>query len=147
MKPKNPSLTLNNKDNLFVIGTSSGFTCLGFDVCQERSETMAKWLGIEAPNHSYWGTTNGYQRFQELVEMCRERSERTDKICPCELTPQLIGREGKRVEVIDKWNEKRRFIVGRSMGWMPCHIERKTKRSIGGGAVMGAPFKSVRVVG
>lgn len=147
MKPKNPSITLNNRDNLYVIGTSSGISCLGFDVCQKRSETMAKWLGVESPNESYWGTTQGYERFQELVEMCRKRCDHNNEKCPCELTSQLIGLEGKRIEVVDKWNEKRRFIVGRSTGWMPCHIERKTKRSIGGGAVMGEPFKSVKVVG
>lgn len=146
MKPKEYSLTLNNKDNLFVIGFAAGFTCLGFDVCQERSIAMAKWLGVEAPNSSYWGTTNGYDRFRELIELCRVRFEKTGERCPCELTPQLIGLEGKTVEVVDKWDEKRKFTVGRSTGWIPCHIEIKRKNSTGGPAVMGAPFKSIRVV-
>lgn len=144
MKPK--SLTLDNKQKLFVIGFSAGFTCFGFDVCQERSIAMAKWLGVEAPNSSYWGTINGYERFQELVELCRVRYEKTGEKCPCELTPQLVGLEGKTVEVVDKWDEKRKFTVGRSTGWIPIHIEKKRKNSSGGTAVMGAPFKSIRVV-
>ena len=48
------------------------------------------------------------------------------------LTKQLIGLEGWRVEVVDKYGEKRRFIVSRSTGWVPCHIEIKTKASTGG---------------
>jgi hypothetical protein len=60
------------------------------------------------------------------------------------LTPQLVGLEGWRVEVVDKWGEKRRFIVGRSTGWKPCHLEISRRTSLGGSAVMGAPFQSVR---
>ncbi|WP_157698714.1 hypothetical protein [Geobacter sp. DSM 9736] len=62
-----------------------------------------------------------------------------------ELTPQLIGLEGKRVEVVDCYGGKRRFWVGRSTGWIPCHLEIDTRRSSGGPAVTGAPFRSVRV--
>ena len=50
------------------------------------------------------------------------------------LTPQLIGLERWRVEVLDLYGNKRRFIVGRSTGWVPCHIELKTRHSDGGGA-------------
>ena len=48
------------------------------------------------------------------------------------LTPQLCGLEGWRVEVITEYDEKRRFIVGKSTGWKPCHLEVKTRRSMGG---------------
>ena len=60
------------------------------------------------------------------------------------LTPQLKGLEGWRVEVVDCYGERRRFIVGRSTGWSPCHIEVARRDSTGGPAVMGTPFKSVR---
>lgn len=56
------------------------------------------------------------------------------------LTPQLIGLEGWRVEVTHQDNTTRRFIVGRSTGWKPCHIEVARRDSSGGGAVYGAPF-------
>lgn len=45
------------------------------------------------------------------------------------LTPQLIGLEGSRVEVITRDGEIRRFIVARSNGWRPCHIELPNRRS------------------
>lgn len=48
------------------------------------------------------------------------------------LTKQLIGREGYRVEVLDNDGNTRRFIVGISTGWQPCHLEIKTIRSHGG---------------
>jgi len=48
------------------------------------------------------------------------------------LTSQLIGLEGKRVQVLDMDHETRRFWVGRSTGWRPCHLEIKTRRSTGG---------------
>jgi len=48
------------------------------------------------------------------------------------LTKQLIGLEGWRVEVETLYGETRRFYVGRSTGWVPCHLEVKTRRSMGG---------------
>ena len=49
------------------------------------------------------------------------------------LSPQLTGWEGWRVEVVDKEGEApRRFIVGRSTGWRPCHLEIASRRSSGG---------------
>ncbi len=48
------------------------------------------------------------------------------------LTPQLVGLEGWRVEVETSYGETRRFIVGRSTGWVPCHIEIPRRDSSGG---------------
>jgi hypothetical protein len=50
------------------------------------------------------------------------------------MTPQLSGLEGWRVEVVDtEETPPRRFIVGRSTGWRPCHLEINNRRSLGGG--------------
>jgi hypothetical protein len=48
------------------------------------------------------------------------------------LTPQLIGYEGYRVQVLDKRGQQRRFWVGRSTGWRPCHLEIARTNSSGG---------------
>lgn len=45
------------------------------------------------------------------------------------LSPQLVGLEGWRVEATDDNGETRRFIVGKSTGWRPCHLELKSTRS------------------
>lgn len=70
-------------------------------------------------------------------------AERAELRSDAGLTPQLIGLEGWRVEVETTYGETRRFIVGRSTGWIPCHIERKLRTSSGG---YGAEkeYKSVR---
>jgi len=61
------------------------------------------------------------------------------------LSPQLVGLEGKRVEVRDMHGELRRFWVGRSTGWRPCHLEVKLRSSTGGGGA-SLQYASVRVV-
>jgi hypothetical protein len=48
------------------------------------------------------------------------------------LNSELTGLEGWRVEATTDYGETRRFIVGRSSGWAPCHIELKTRGSMGG---------------
>jgi len=53
------------------------------------------------------------------------------------LTPQLIGLEGWRVAVVDCHSDEeqpaeRRFIVGKSTGWRPCHLEISRRNALGG---------------
>lgn len=59
------------------------------------------------------------------------------------LSRQLVGLEGWRVEVITSYGETRRFIVGRSTGWQPCHLEIANRRSTGGSPAEGI-YASVR---
>ena len=61
------------------------------------------------------------------------------------LTPQLVGLEGWRVEVVTTYGETRRFIVGRSTGWKPIHIEIARRDSSGGGAA-SKEYASVRTL-
>lgn len=61
------------------------------------------------------------------------------------MTKQLLGLEGKRVEVVTTYDETRKFWVGRSTGWRPCHLEIKTRRSIGGSPAE-KEYKSVTVI-
>ena len=61
------------------------------------------------------------------------------------LSPQLKGLEGMRVEVVTDYGETRRFIVGRSTGWIPCHIE-VSRRSASGGVGAERHYQSVRTL-
>jgi hypothetical protein len=61
------------------------------------------------------------------------------------LTPQLHGLEGWRVEVETTYGERRRFIVGVSTGWKPCHIE-LARRTSSGGVGADLTYKSVRAL-
>lgn len=61
------------------------------------------------------------------------------------LSPQLKGLEGYRIEVVTDYGEKRRFIVGRSTGWIPCHIE-VSRRNASGGIGAERHYQSVRIL-
>lgn len=62
-----------------------------------------------------------------------------------DLSPQLKGLQGYRVEVVTDYDEKRRFIVGQSTGWRPCSLEVNNRRSMGGPSAE-KHYKSVRVL-
>ena len=62
------------------------------------------------------------------------KSERESMRDNSDLSPQLVGLEGWRIEVVTTYGEKRRFIVGKSTGWKPCHLEISRRSAHGGGA-------------
>lgn len=135
-------------------GKIQGYSCLGFDVCLERIALYAAWIDKTAGTRSFVpihanhqrGSVEAFQAHQDLIGLCIEMaSHLPGGKCDAELSPQLIGLEGKRVEVVDKFGETRRFIVGKSMGPMVIHLEVKNNRSTGGGAA-DREYKSVRVV-
>lgn len=140
---------INRDQRLFVIPYGSGYSCLGFDVCERRTRALEKELNelypLKTEKHRK-GTLAAYEYYQKLIRAARDWFEKSGHRFQCELTPQLVGLEGKRVEVVDKYGERRRFKVGKSTGWIPCHLELANSRSSGGGAVTGAPFKSVRII-
>ena len=137
-----PEITLNHEQQLYVIKTDYGYSCLGFDVCRDQTLAYAKWLGkTELPVP--YASIEAYQLYETLVDEIIA----TGKRCDAELCPQLVGLEGKRVEVTDAYGKTRRFYVGKSTGSIPIHLEIARKNSSGGPAVMGSPFKSVRVIG
>lgn len=66
------------------------------------------------------------------------------------LTPELIGREGYRVEVTDALSDEmgkpwRRFIVGMSTGWRPCHLEISRRGAMGGSPARKA-YRTLRLI-
>jgi len=79
-----------------------------------------------------------WDRWQQLTPA--EKHEHRDL---SDLSSQLSGLEGWRVEVETTYGEVRRFIVGRSTGWRPIHLEVKTRRSVGGDAAE-KKYRSVR---
>ena len=62
------------------------------------------------------------------------------------LVGERIDGEAKRYLVVsnDRWNQRRRFLVGRSTGYITVHLELARRDSSGGPAVVGGPFVSVR---
>jgi hypothetical protein len=124
----------------------------GFKVVERLVEGLAKWLHSEGQREALEALAQlsnapspsvaYYDYYKALCDVGGAYCERTGKRCPIELTPQLIGYEGKRVEVTYTDGTKERFKVGRSTGWMPCHLAIQGKDS-GGPAVFSGIEKVV----
>lgn len=150
-----PTVRANLDRELYLISCGDGFTCLGFQVCQELCERYGEWLEkrgviVGAPGGSVNpfvpGTASHYQRYRTICNEIRKYCEKHRVQCDVELEPQLTGLEGKRVEVTDCYGERRRFQVGKSSGCIPVHLELPNRCSKGGPRVTGAPFQEVRVI-
>ena len=140
------NIRINREQRLFVLPCGDGgFSCLGFDVCEERIRGLATELE-EKPQPHRRGTRRAYETYERLIELARKRNQSTGWRSQSELTPQLMGLEEKRVEIVGCWEQKRRFYVGKSAGFIPVHLEIARRDSSGGPAVMGTPFRSLRIV-
>ena len=145
MSTPKKSVTVNESMRLYVLRTQGGFSCLGFDVCEARINRYAAWLadrGLTPENSDPPGTVGRYEFYCSLCESIRKTGER----CDADLCDQLRGKEGCRVEVVDRHGDRRRFYVGKSGGFIPIHLEIARRDSSGGGGVTGAPFRSVKVL-
>lgn len=143
--------SINKESKLYTLKCGEGFTCLGFDnafnrlvkLHNELSKMLSKPLP-ELPKKK--GTAKVYYQLEKLTSIAQKLYADHGIIFNAELTEQLTGLEGKRVEVVDKYGDKRRFKVGKSTGFIPTHLELKRSDSSGGMSVSGAPFKSVKVI-
>lgn len=131
--------------DLFVLSFKSGCSCLGFDVCSDWTARIARELGRDDLLPSEWGTIAAYGDYLIAYDVAQQAHGRGFRF-KCMLSPQLIGLEGKRVEVVTTYGETRRFQVGRSTGWLPIHLEVARCNSSGGPAAEQS-YRSVRVVG
>lgn len=137
-------VTVNADQKLYVIASGNGYTTLGFDVCLERIERIVlELVGRGALPGSYidneltavkakHGTLAAYDTLQNLLDKLHDVVKAQEDRAVYDLSPQLTGLEGHRVEVIDRYSERRRFIVGKSTGWAPCHLEIARRNSSGG---------------
>ena len=98
------------------------------------------------------GLLSHFKQENPVSALAGMTQERWDELTPVErdnlrdlsgLTTQLVGLEGWRVEVETTYGETRRFIVGKSTGWRPCHLEIHNRASSGGGS-SERTYQSVR---
>lgn len=123
---------VNKEQRLFVMKCGDGFTCYGFDVLDRKGRALSAELGVTWKQRK--GTIKAFTAYNYLLNVARAENKATGKRFTYELTKQLIGLEGCRVEVTTTYNEVRRFYVGKSTGWCPCHLEIARCDSTGGGA-------------
>lgn len=141
-------VTINKEQGLFVISSGSGYSCLGFEVCQRWHAALALELGADPwkgilKNKKH--LMRLYKAYQKLIKQAGAKNKATGWRSKSQLTPQLIGLEGRRVKVTDCFGETYSFQVGKSTGVIPCHLMIAWQDSTGGCAVYGAPFKKLEI--
>jgi hypothetical protein len=126
------TVTINEGQRLFVIPCGGGFSCLGFDVERRKTAAICKELNRTAPVAAP-GTLDAYGEYGQALQAAKDSGKRLK----CGLHPRLIGLEGKRVECT-LYGEKVRFIVGKSTGFIPCHLQIERRGNTGGGWISEA---------
>ncbi len=148
------TVTANHDQRLYVIPCGNGVSCLGFDVAETRRKAYLKWLGRGDLGLAGAGVAVGdiaaYEAYCDALNAVLAECRATGRRCDVELTPALIGLEGKRVEVSYPDGQggiyRTRFHVGKSTGAIPIHLEIETRRSHGGCAAYVPEGATVRVV-
>jgi len=135
------TVSINNEQNLYVISCDGVYSCAGFDNYHNETLAIAKELGRSDLEPNEKGTLDAYALYEKAIQAAKESGKRLQ----CGLTKQLLGLEGRRVEVITTYGEKRRFNVGKSTGFIPCHLEVHNSRSRGGVSAE-KEYTSVRVI-
>lgn len=140
------TISINKKQRLYVITSADGrsVSALGFDVLERRAGALARELGAPSGGAAA-GTLERYTEYMALLELARLRHEKSGWRSASGLSPQLCGLEGRRVEVVTTYGETRRFNVGESTGWLPCHLE-ISRRNCYGGPAAEFEYNSVRVI-
>lgn len=138
---------IDPQSRLYVVKRGDTISTWGWDVVTDRCERMALNLAMDDFKAPATGTREAWDTMQVLSDALEAHHEATGEKAVYDLTPDLLGLEGHRVEVVDEEGDApRRFIVGRSTGWAPIHLEIKTTRSMGGGGAR-REYHSVRDLG
>lgn len=148
-------VTINQDQELFVIDHGDYVTSYGFDNAIDEIERISIELvgrnvldadKLDDPHMPERGTMESWDHLQNVRNLLRDACSRQGERAVAGLTPDLTGLEGWRVEVVDReGDEPRRFIVGKSTGWMPCHLEISRRDSSGGDAAR-REYHSVRPI-
>lgn len=125
---------IDHESRLYVIDYGSHISCLGWDVAEDRAQKYAAWVGMRHAIEAR-GTEAHYAMYECTLKAAQDWAASTGARCNAFLVPELIDREGKRVEVTYPDGTRKRFKVGKSTGWAPCHLEMHNARSRGGGSV------------
>jgi hypothetical protein len=129
---------------VYQFADGSGYSTIGLAYAQRRVKHVANW--VQCPVPPVTPDEEGFKTYQTVMHFGEIQSRVTGYRCKGELVPELVGLEGKHVEVVNHDGDISRFWVGKSTGWMPCHLALKRRSSPDGDPVYGAPFKSVKVI-
>ena len=114
---------------LYTCPVAGGWSSFGFDYADRDNRAIREELNLPAPV-AVVGTVEALQELRDAQEAARLSGRRLE----CGLHPKLRGLEGSRVEAT-LYGERVRFQVGKSTGWIPCHLQIHNSRSTGGGSI------------
>jgi len=139
---------IDTERKLYVIDCGGGYSCLGFEHAEKRLKAVAKWMNWtpQGIGNDVPGTPEHYARYLLVMREGGKYAHDNATQCDAELIPEFIGLERRRVEVTLPNGEKSRFYIGKSTGWLPCHLEIKSSRSRGGGSVYFPEGSTFRVL-
>jgi hypothetical protein len=137
---------INTEQRIYVLKCGGGFSCYGFDVVERKTKTLqAETNLITSYSNPKIGTPEHYYNYMELVDKVKELNVTTGFRSKSELNPKLIGLEGKRIQC-KLHGEPARFIVGKSTGFIPTHLEIKRIDSHGGVSIDSNPNSITDIV-
>lgn len=142
----------------FNLQNNGSCSCLGFDVVRGRTERLIKELREVFPEDKKEILTlteleavpkdsiESYHIYKKLVDFVFFKNAKSGWRSSAELVPGLVKWERQRVEIEYDWGETERGIVGKSTGWIPCHILLKKKNSIGGAGIHISSIKEIKLI-
>ena len=133
---------------------NGGWSCLGFDVVEKRSQRLADWLRkqgiyVSSIGSGIPGTTNAYTIYEERMEQARQLWIDRNLRCDIDLDIRFsqYHESGERVEILYTDGSVERGYIGKSTGWMPTYLLLKTKRSISGGSILSPMVQTIYGLG
>ncbi|ABO59713.1 hypothetical protein LA345_40760 (plasmid) [Burkholderia vietnamiensis] len=149
-------VSINNDQRLFVIPSSGGYSCFGFDNCYRESLGLALAMGLDEkrPNEAEIGTLAQYEQYRDLLKLASQHpgfkaATWFDIETPLEVRDALerARTNGARLRIFygDKetgrdWLSEYDVIgrIGRSMGTLKVPLMIANSSSSGGPAILDA---------
>jgi hypothetical protein len=138
------SVTVGENGN-FIIPAGPGYsTHRSFDSVQKDIALYAAEIGRPdlIPGPDKYGTVDQWDAYQAALDVVRKSGRKLN----CNLVPELVGKEGKHVEVTDAKGKKRTFYVGKTTGIAPVHLAMHNRNSTGGDPIRSSEVVGVRIL-
>ncbi|MCG7871034.1 MAG: hypothetical protein JAZ11_02900 [Candidatus Thiodiazotropha lotti] len=146
-------ITINDERRLYVLHSSAGVSCLGFENAVQETCALAEWLNKPelAPTEQEFGTLSVMEKRKRLLDLlARNKKDLGTWFNPktpipvCEVLDR-IREQGEKVRLFYgnaetglDWNEEQNVIgrIGRSMGLLKVPLLLDDEEGIGGTAIL-----------
>lgn len=127
-------VTISPEHDGYIVTSSDGtLTLRTFDEVTDEIERVSIELvgrevlpadALDEPHMPARGSMEAWDHLQNIRASLARVCEEQDEPAVAYLSPQLVGLEGWSVEVVDTPGAApRQFVVGRTPGWTPHHVE------------------------